>query len=99
MKISNKENPGLLQELAVNEYKFQQVLVFTYLGSSLNGNNKIEEEINIRIIMGNRPYLSYLKLFESNILSKRTKMKLYKTLIRPLVTYGAETWTIKLADE
>ena len=29
MKISNKENTGLLQELTVNEYKFQQVLEFT----------------------------------------------------------------------
>ena len=26
-------------------------------------------------------------------------MKLYKTLIQPIVTYGAETWTIKSADE
>ena len=26
-------------------------------------------------------------------------MKLYKTLIRPTVTHGAETWTIKSADE
>ena len=51
----------VLQELTVNEYKFQQVSEFTYLGSSLNGNNKIEEEIHIRIIMGSRAYLSHLK--------------------------------------
>ena len=45
--------------------------------------------------MGNRVYFSHLKLFKCNILSKRTKMKLYKTLIQPVVTCGAETWTIK----
>ena len=26
-------------------------------------------------------------------------MKLYNTLIRPLVTYGAQPWTLKVADE
>ena len=62
----------------VNEYKFQQVLDFTYLDSSLNGNNEIE--INIRIMMGNRANFSHLNLFKFNILSKRTKMKLYETL-------------------
>jgi hypothetical protein len=27
------------------------------------------------------------------------KVRLYKTLIRPVVTYGAETWTMSAADE
>ena len=53
----------------------------------------------MRIMMDNRAYFSHLKLFKSNIFSKRTKMKLCKTLIRPIVTYGAEAWTIKTADE
>ena len=66
---------------------FEEVLEFTYLGSSLNGNNKIKEEKNIRLMM--EAYFSHLTLFKSNILSKRTKMKLYKTLIPPIVTYGA----------
>ena len=91
MKISNKQNIGLLQELTVNEFLLQQVLEFTYLGSSLNCNNKIDKQINIRIMMDNRAYFSHLKLFKSNILSKRMKMILYKTFVRTIVTYGIKT--------
>ena len=65
----------------------------------MNDSNKIEKEIHIRVMTGNRAYSSHLKLFKLNILSKKTKIKLYKTLIRPIVAYGAETWTIKTADE
>ena len=31
---------------------------------------------------------------ESRLLSRSTKIILYKTLIRPVVSYGAEVWTL-----
>ena len=83
----------------MNIIKFRQVLEFIYLGLSLNCNNTIEEVINVRIIIHNRTYFSHNNLLISNMLSKRTKVKLYKTFIRPIVSYGAETWTIKAVDE
>jgi hypothetical protein len=30
------------------------------------------------------------------MISKQTKKKLYMTLIRPIVTYGCETWTLSV---
>ena len=87
----DKYDNGIQTHLAIDNYKFENVKEFTYLGSSINNENKIENEIKKRIMCGNRIYFSLSHLFKSKILSKRTKLKLYKTLIRPVVTYGAET--------
>jgi hypothetical protein len=34
-------------------------------------------------------------MFQSRLISKRTKLKLYYSVIRPIVTYSCETWIIK----
>jgi hypothetical protein len=34
-------------------------------------------------------------MFQSKLLSRKSKLKLYWTLIRPIVTYSSETWVLK----
>jgi hypothetical protein len=33
------------------------------------------------------------------MISRRSKLQIYKTLITPVVTYGAETWTLTVTEE
>jgi hypothetical protein len=72
---------------------------FKYLWSSVNETNKIEEEIESRIAAGNRAYHTNKKLLTNKVLSKNSKMSVYKTIIRPVVTCGSETWMMNITYE
>jgi hypothetical protein len=47
----------------------------------------------------NRTYFAAISLFRNRLLSRATKIRLYKILIRPAVTYGAKTWTMTKKEE
>jgi hypothetical protein len=98
MKMSTEEI-GWTPNVTFGQYNFETVRHFNYLGDLLNCKNTMTEEINKWIMAGNSDYYANMKLFRSTLLSRHTKLKLYKTLIRPVVTYGAEEWTMTLADE
>jgi hypothetical protein len=72
-----------------------EVKSFKYLGSIVNRNNSIEEEIKERISLGNKAYYAKQKLFKSKLLTKKTNLWMYKTLVRPMVTYASKTWVLK----
>jgi hypothetical protein len=65
------------------------------LGSFVNHNNTIEEEIKERIVAGNNASYVNRKMFQSKVLSRKSKLKLYRTLIRPILRYASETWVLK----
>ena len=67
--------------------------------SNNNNNNSVEKEIQKHILAGNITNFAAISLFSSRLLSRATKILLYKTLIRLVVSYGAETWTVTKKDE
>jgi len=73
----------------------EQVKSFRYLGSIVNVNNSIDEEIKGRISLGNEAFYANQDLFKSKLLSKKSKLRMYQTLVRPVVTYACETWVLK----
>ena len=86
----------------INGVTYEGVAEFVrvYLGTLIsNNNNSVQKQIQRRILAGNRTYFAAVSLFRNRLLSRATKIGLYKTLIIPVVTYGAETWTMTKKEE
>ena len=49
--------------------------------------------------MGNACYCSLEKILSSRLLSKKLKVKTYKTILLPVVLYGCETWSLTLIEK
>jgi hypothetical protein len=72
---------------------------FKYLGTALTNRNSIQEEIKIRLKLGNAFYHLVQDLLSSSLLSKNTKIKIHRTIILPVVFYGCETLSLTLRAE
>jgi hypothetical protein len=57
--------------------------------------NSIEEVIQHTITRGNKVYYANKFLFKIRLVSKKSKLKLYCSIITPIVTYACETWVLK----
>jgi hypothetical protein len=55
----------------------------------------MQPEISERIFKGNRKF----KTFKIKIVKKSTKTKMYLMLMRPVVTYASEIWTLNEHDK
>ena len=71
-----------LEELQIDSMYLEQVQSYKYLGSTVNSDNSIEEEIQYRITLGNKAYYANQFHFKCRLVSKKSKLKLleyYKT--------------------
>lgn len=87
------------ERIQVNGYTFDTVNEFIYLGSLVTNDNEMVAEVQRRIQAANRCYFGLVPQLKSRVISRTTKLRLYKTLIRPVLTYGSETWTLTKALE
>jgi hypothetical protein len=59
----------------------------------------MHEEIKGRLNSGNACCHSVQSLLSSRLLSRNLKVKIYKTIILPVVLYGCETCSVTLRQE
>jgi hypothetical protein len=98
MQLSRKINKTK-QDIEVAGQLYETVHQFVYLGSQINSKNSIQEEIRLRIQAGNRSLYANKKLLKNKDLNAASKLLIYKTIVRPVVTYGCETWTMTAIEQ
>jgi hypothetical protein len=80
-------NPTKTEFFSVGNYKFEKVTEFKYLGTLIFSNKNLSSEIHHRLLMANRCYYGLKNQIRSHYISIKTKCKLYKTLIKPVLLY------------
>lgn len=93
MRFLHRRKGGKIADIEIKHFKLQGVSDFNH-----NRENNIYNLIVNRIMSSNRTYYAHIKLFVQTLLSKRTKLKLNKTLIHTVATYTSEIWTLLTSD-
>jgi hypothetical protein len=99
MVMSRDQNAGRSHNIELNNSQHERAEEFKYLGTTLTDQNSIQEEIKNRLNSGNACYYSVKNLLSSSLLSKNLKIKIYRTIILPVLLYGCETWSITLREK
>jgi hypothetical protein len=94
MLLSRHKNAGQNHVIKIGNRWFENVAYFRYLGTTITTQNLIQEEIKKKLNSGNACYRSVQNLLSSRLLSKNIKIRIYKTIILPVVLYGCETWSL-----
>ena len=99
MTVSRDQNAGRIHGMKMDNSSTERVEEFKYLGTTVTNQNSIQEEINCRLKLGNSCYYSVQNLLSSSLLYKTLKIKIYRTIILPIVLYGCETWSLILREK
>ena len=86
-------------DLRIGNKTFKAVQSFQYLGNIIGNTNNNNKCIKERIMMGNKAYYANRQLVNSSLISKSSKLQIYRMLEHPVVTYGSESWTLTMEEE
>jgi hypothetical protein len=94
MLLSHHQNVGQNRHIKLANRPFENVSQFKYLGTAVTNQNLIQGEIKRGLNSGNTCYHSVQNFLSSSLVSRNIKIKIYRTIILPMVSYGCETWSL-----
>ena len=84
--------------ITINDELLEVVDDFVYLGSLISQDNAAQKDIQRRLGHARSTYTRLHHIWKSNSYSLKTKIRLFNTLVKPVLLYGAECWRITKCD-
>ena len=90
MRANAKNN----EAITVNGLALEDVEKFNYLRATVGKQWGGEEDTKTRLGKARGAFVKLNRVWNSSSLSRKTKIRLYKALVKPVLMYGCETWKI-----
>ncbi len=87
-----KNNSKYKQTFNINNTPLENVTEFTYLGITLNAACSFKETLNMLSSKANRALLALNNKYKIKYLPIKIALKLFDSLISPILLYGSEVW-------
>ena len=97
MRCSRDMN-GVGMSVELNGEVLEQVNEFKYLGSVVAANGGVEADVRHRVNEGSKVLGAMKGVMRNRGLGMNVKKVLYERVIVPTVTYGSESWGMKVAE-
>ena len=76
----------------------ETVTDFTFLGSKITIDGDCSHEINRHLLLGRKAMTNIDSALKSGGITLQTKVCVVKAMVFPVVMYGCESWTIRMAE-
>ena len=86
-------------DIQLQRETLKRVKTFTYLGSTLAEDGELDAEVSHRVQSGWKNGKRVSGVLCDMRMNGKIKGKVYRTVVRPALMYGAETWALKKAHE
>ena len=82
-------------QVNIGDYSLKSVKSFTYLGSCVNSNATLDNELSLRIAKASASFgrLRH-RLWKDRGVKLQTKINVYHSVVIPTLLYASETWTL-----
>ena len=89
---------GLITSWQRDGETMETVANFVFLGSKITADGDCSHEIKRCLLLGRKVMTNLDSFLKSRDITLPTKVHLVKAVVFPVVMYGCESWTIKIAE-